>query len=412
MEQPVAAPPSRTLTIAQLVVSILGLLFSLGGVLGLLVMMASSLQNTLAAEESSQLMNIMWVLLAVSLFTIPSIFTAIRALAGFAPRHPMRHRFLIAMLGLLLAFGVIFSTNLLSTNSTPNWLSSVINVLTILVSIWWFLELGRLKLSSGSAQRQWGLFSFSTYITLPVIMVVEIIIIGVGLLFGALWLIQQPEFAPTLSQIGDQFMLGPTAWEDLSFDFLPLLSRPGFIAVAGAFIVLIIPMIEELLKPLGVWLLRKRSLTPVDGFTAGMICGAAFAVLESLFSISAVMPGERLFVIVGRIGTGLLHIFTAGLNGWALAYTWQDGKYLRVGITYIVSVGIHGAWNLFALLLGMHMAGNELPQIVDPGLSGLAVWILPILTMVLLISMIGFNFHLRHQPAPPALPQTSENGLG
>jgi len=122
------------------------------------------------------------------------------------------------------------------------------------------------------------------------------------------------------------------------------------------------------------------------------------------------MPGERMFVMVGRIGTGLLHIFTAGINGWALASTWRDGKYMRVGIAYLASVIVHGAWNLFALLLGSTWP-DELPQIVDPHLSSLAVWFLPILTMVLLISMIGFNLYLRHQPAPPPLPQTHENGL-
>lgn len=412
MEQPVTPAPSRALTIAQLVLSIFGLLFSLGGMLGLIVMLVSPFQYSLTPEESSQFMNILWVLLAVALLTIPSIITSIRALAGFTPRHPIRHKFLLATVGFLIVLTIIFSGNLLNSSSIPQWLSSVINVLTILVPIWWFLELGRLRLSNGSAQRQWGLFVFSTYVSLPVIIIVEIIVLGFGVLFGALWLIQQPEFAPILSQFGDPFIFDPAALEYLSFDFLPLLTRPGLIAVVGAFVVLIIPLLEELLKPLGIWLLHKRNLTPVDGFTIGMICGAAFAVLESLFSISAVMPGERMFVMVGRIGTGLLHIFTAGINGWALASTWQDSKYIRVGITYFASVIVHGTWNLFAMLLGLHMVGNELPQIVDPRLSGIAVWFLPLLTMVLLISMIGFNLHLRRQPAPPPIPQTHENGLG
>lgn len=412
MEQPVTPAPSRALTIAQLVLSIFGLLFSLGGMLGLVVMLVSPFQYSLAPEESSQFMNILWVLLAVALLTIPSIITSIRTLAGFSSRRPIRHKFFLATIGFLIVLTIIFTGSLLNSNSIPQWLSSVINVLTILVPIWWFLELGRLRLSNGSAQRQWGLFVFSTYVSLPVIIIVEIIVLGFGVLFGALWLIQQPEFAPILSQFGDPFIFDPAALEDLSFDFLPLLTRPGLIAVVGAFVVLIIPLLEELLKPLGIWLLHKRNLTPVDGFTIGMICGAAFAVLESLFSISAVMPGERMFVMVGRIGTGLLHIFTAGINGWALASTWQDSKYIRVGITYFASVIVHGTWNLFAMLLGLNMVGNELPQIVDPRLSGMAVWFLPLLTMVLLISMIGFNLHLRRQPAPPPLPQTHENGLG
>ena len=412
MEQPATASPSRVLTVAQLVVGILGTLLSLGGLIGSSILLLSPNKTTTLMADSSQVLNLSGVLLAVALLTTPSVTTAIRSLAGLPPRRQVRHRFLLATLALLLVPLIILLDGSGSSEPAPNWLSAISNILTILIPIWWFLELGRSRLTGGSAQRQWGLFSFSTFITLPVILVVELVVLGFGMLFGALWLFQQPEFAPILSQFGSQNGIDPTLLDELSVDLIPFLTRPGVIAALAAVVALIIPLIEEMLKPLGLWLLHKRGLSPAEGFTLGLICGAAFALLESLFSISAVMPGERLFVIVGRLGTGLLHIFTAGLNGWALATTWRDGKYARVGISYGLSVLIHGAWNFFALLMGLHAAGDELPRIVDPAFSSLAAWLLAGIALLLLLGLIAFNLHLRREPVPPPLPQTQENSLG
>jgi hypothetical protein len=358
------------------------------------------------------LWNFLLIVLVIMLLTIPAVTTAIRSLAGLPPRQPIKFRFMIATIALLLVLFLLWLDPPNSSNPGAPWPTSIINVLTILIPIWWFLELGRARLAGGSAKRHWGIFSFSTYFTLPIILLVEVIIIGFGILFAALWLIQQPEFAPFLSQLGSLSGFDPAEWESLLPDLLPLLSRPGVIAALTATATLVVPLIEEMLKPLGIWLLHKRNLTPAEGFTIGMICGAAFALLESLFSISAVTPGDRLFVITGRLGTGLLHIFTAGLNGWALATTWRDGKFLRAGVSFTLSVLIHGAWNLFALLLGMYMIGEDFPFIIDPSFLEASAWVLPGIAFFLLLGLIGFNLHLRRTAAPPPLPQLPGDGLG
>lgn len=410
--RPSTAAPSRALTIAQLVMGILGLLFSLGGLLALIIGLRTPGTPAAGSVESALLWNFLLIVLVIMLLTIPAVTTAIRSLAGLPPRQPIKFRFMIATIALLLVLFLIWLDRPNSSNPGATWPTSIINVLTILIPIWWFLELGRARLAGGSAKRHWGIFSFSTYFTLPIILLVEVIIIGFGILFAALWLIQQPEFAPFLSQLGSLSGFDPAEWESLLPDLLPLLSRPGVIAALTATATLVVPLIEEMLKPLGIWLLHKRNLTPAEGFTIGMICGAAFALLESLFSISAVTPGDRLFVITGRLGTGLLHIFTAGLNGWALATTWRDGKFLRAGVSFTLSVLIHGAWNLFALLLGMYMIGEDFPFIIDPSFLEASAWVLPGIAFFLLLGLIGFNLHLRRTAAPPPLPQLPGDGLG
>jgi len=303
---------------------------------------------------------------------------------------------------------------LLSSQLPPNrsygWLPAIISVFTVLIPIWWFLELGRFRLPAGSVQRQWGLSTFSIFITLPVIILVEIIVLGLGLVFAALWLVQQPEFAPILSQFGSQSGLDLALLDELAANLVPLLSRPEVIAALLAAVVLVVPMLEELLKPLALWLLHKRGLSPVEGFTAGLICGAAFALLESLFSVSAVMPGDWLYTVTGRVGTGLLHIFTAGLNGWALASTWQDGRQLRVGLTYIFTVFIHGAWNFFAVVMGLHTI-TELPFSVFSALGASASWVLLGMALIMLIALVLVNRRLRRAATPPPLPAVEQIGL-
>jgi len=58
----------------------------------------------------------------------------------------------------------------------------------------------------------------------------------------------------------------------------------------------VVPLIEELVKPLGLWVLVGKKLTPAQGFVGGLLCGAAFALLESLGS----MPVPR----AGMAGAG------------------------------------------------------------------------------------------------------------
>ena len=401
--------PSRSLTIAQLVFSVAGICLSLAGALGIIILLNS---QTSTPVDNTQLVNFLWILLAVILLTIPSAIACIRYLAGRPTRQPVRSKWLFASLALILVPVLGWASIRFASSGSNTWLSAVINIPAVLIPIWWFLELGRARLSSGSVQRQWGLATFSFYITLPVVIMIEVVVLGIGLLFTALWVIQQPDFAPLLTQLQQQFVNSPQVFPDLTFDFLPLLQRTEVIIAALAAITLVVPMIEELLKPLALWLLHRRNLTAAQGFTAGLICGASFALLESLFSISAAMSGDWVFTVVGRAGTGLLHTLTAGLNGWALASTWQDGRWHRVGLTYILTVLIHGAWNLFAVLMGLNLVAEEVPWTINPVLTGAAVWVLVGLAAAMLVFLFLFNLKLRRARAlPPPLPVIEDTAL-
>jgi RsiW-degrading membrane proteinase PrsW (M82 family) len=114
-----------------------------------------------------------------------------------------------------------------------------------------------------------------------------------------------------------------------------------------------VPIIEELFKTLGVWVLAGRRLTPQEGWVAGLMSGAGFALVEGLFyglqMVTLPDAASWVFTIIGRTGGSLLHTFCGGLIGWAFAKTWSDRKVWRVVGMFVLVIFIHGIWNALAL---------------------------------------------------------------
>lgn len=394
----------RGLTIAQLILSILGILFSTAGLLLLVALaLAEPWIADLDPSQTGQILSIAWVVGLTIALSVPSLVLSIRRLRGKSSQAASPRSILFASLSLLLIPFLIFIGKQAVEQNVPAGLTAPLNILLVAIPIWWFVALGQFKLNGGSLQRLWGLSSFSIYLTLPLVFLVEIILLGFGIVAAVFWLVQQPEFAPLLQQIQNQAVVDPLAIMNLDFDFLPLIQKPGVIFSAIAGVAVLIPLIEELLKPLGLWFLVKKEPSPAEGFVAGLICGASFALLESAFSLSAAPADNWIFTVVGRAGTGLLHIVTTGLNGWALAASWKDGKTIRIGAIYILTVLLHGLWNFFAVLMGIGQVGVEFAVSIDPVLTQSASWVLAALALLLLAILIFMNRKLRTAVLPPPI---------
>jgi hypothetical protein len=400
---------SRGLSVAQLVVSIIGLVISSIGLFALLVFVFLAPQSTLVSQERyQQFPYLVWILFLVILLAIPSILFSVRDLKGYPKRPAGRHGFLISSLALPLFIGLFFLGRHLASQSGSGWVLAPIDILLVLLPIWWIIEFGRLQLPPESAQRRWGAINVSVFLTMPVIMLVEIFVLFFILVLGSVWLIGQPEFAPVLQGMTNSLGFDWSLLQNPQLDFLPLLQKPEVIFAGLVIVSLIIPVIEEALKPLAVWSIFKRQLTPSGGFIAGLICGAAFALVESSFSLSAASGQDWGFAVIGRLGTGLLHAITAGLNGWALATTWQDKNYLRQGLVYALTVALHGTWNFFAIFMGISQVGADWVLPADPILSQAAPWVLAGLALALLAVLFAVNRLLRRRESiflpPPVLP--------
>jgi hypothetical protein len=233
-----------------------------------------------------------------------------------------------------------------------------------------------------------------------------LVLLGLGLLV-VLYLASQPQLVEQITRLTQRIVTSQMDPTVLTRVLAPYLQNPLLILAGLAVGAALIPLLEELLKPLGVWLLAGRGLTPSEGFTFGMISGAAFAVLESLGYLASPLGSGWLSVVIGRMGTGILHVTTAGLTGWALACAWSERRYLRLALAYLLAVLLHAVWNSFGLLMGV---GTLLSSATNPvaaaavTLSKIAPFALAILAVTMLVGLLSFKRRLTEDPAQPETP--------
>jgi hypothetical protein len=96
-----------------------------------------------------------------------------------------------------------------------------------------------------------------------------------------------------------------------------------------------------------------------------MICGASFALYESLGSLVTTGVDSWAMVAIGRIGTGILHVTASGLVGWGMAKAWSERRYGTLAAAYLAAFAFHSMWNLSALMTGFRELAQFSPVLVD-----------------------------------------------
>lgn len=282
---------------------------------------------------------------------------------------------------LIFAFPILAGIGYwLSQNSPLAWLFlPPIHVLAISLPILWLTYIGTRGLPVGSPQRSAGVFTSGLTLAPLIILAVEAAAVLAGFLFLGGVMAFNPELAETANRLAQQLRTAPPSSEAVLRILQPVVNNPFVVFSAVVFGAVIVPLIEELIKPVGVWLLANRQLTPSEGYALGILSGAGYALVESLFLTSS---GQQWgLVILARIGTSAVHILTAGLMGWALVTAWGKGKYLRLGGIYLLATLIHGLWNgltisnVFAALSHSHTARvslmTQIGQFAPYALAGL-----------------------------------------
>jgi len=400
-------------SVAQLIISLIGFVTCIGSALALfLLAKLSSTVQPLAPQADQSIDVIVWVAFLFSLVTIPSLIYSIRRLARLPMPSAQNHsRLIVSSLFFLAIIALVY---LVYTN--PDVLSnSIVKVLfsfiTVAVPLWWFIELGQNKLNKNSPQRFWGLINFQIFAGLPIVLLVEIILFTLALILGGVWLANKHQFAPILMTLQTQIMIDPKDMTAVINQISPLLQDPGVLAMIFFSFAIAIPLVEEFLKPLALWFFIKNDWTEVEGFSAGLVCGASFALVESVTAIVSLPQDSWTMLLIARVGTGILHTLTAGLTGWALVSAWKTGNYKRLAVAYLISMSLHGLWNCFALLSGL---GSNLAVFANSSLvtiSSYAPWVLCILFVAMLGMLFFMNRKLRRTSSypPPLLPLTQDS---
>jgi hypothetical protein len=369
----------------------------------------------------------------VGLLALPSVGLALARLLGRSlpgwffrpfgfgglPRALTRR--LMMMVGVMLVWGLALAAGGWAAGQAGvgQLVTAPLYVLIVALPILAYLIVGAGGLSGGSLQRRWGILTAGLVGTSLLVLIVELIVFGLIVLGVILALAAHPDTLTEINRLAQRIANAQITPENLGRILRPYI-QPWVIYLLVAVISGLAPLIEELLKPLPLWLFARRGITPAEGFVGGLLCGAGFALFESMGDLTVVSGESWVVAAVGRGGTDLLHMLNAGLMGWALALAWGQRRYLRLALTYLAVVVIHGLWNGISIAMGI------LPLVAPPGNTWMrAPWVNNALTAGLIglyalmfCLLLWANRRLSEPPAPADQPQgdavdgvTGESGI-
>ena len=203
----------------------------------------------------------------------------------------------------------------------------------------------------GSKRRAWTIFGLGLVLGPILILISEITILVFSLMVGMIYFALNPKLNLEIMAFINQ-LTRINSIEGIQEFAFPYISNPWVVATLLMFVSVIVPLVEEFLKPAGTWLAVKKNMTPRDGFALGVLSGAGYALFETLSATGNMSNGQSGFLL-GRAGTDLLHISNTGIVGWAMISDWKSKGLIKLISVFILSVLIHGFWNGLALTLGV-----------------------------------------------------------
>ena len=240
-----------------------------------------------------------------------------------------------------------------------NWIVlPILTILAIVPPIWLLFGIASNGLELGPRWRFFTVLSLGMTLS-PVIMIaLEIMLLIVIITAGVVYIaVTQPALMRDVEIMAN--MMNQTMNEEALLAMLaPYLTNPKLIAIGIGYIALIVPLIEEMLKPLAVWFFARQIESPAQGFALGVLSGAAFALVESL-NASANDTASWAVIVTARTGTSVLHLMTSGLVGWGIASAFKEKRIGRFFAAYISAVLIHGIWNAAAAGAGLSALGES-----------------------------------------------------
>ena len=383
------------LTIFQFGLGALGI--ALTGMVTLFSLLGGMLQ---AAQDGRPLFSGLGDLIPIAgifligLLLVPSTFFALRRLLGgvsVPARIPTRPFGLaIFLLPLLLAGGSW------AVEAGLSWIAVLAHLLAAILLVGWLLWLALRGLQPGSAQRSWGAFGSGLMASPALALILE----AIGLIALILFLTIYIDINPALSGIDASLEDLTSADPDVLLqEFAPLFRDPLILLTAFFSLSFFVPLIEELFKPLAVYLLLRRPLSEAQGFALGALSGAGYALAENLALNT--QPESLFLVAAGRFGASAMHIFTAALSGVALVRAKnRKSVWPFIGVLAL-NILIHGLWNGMVLLL----AAASLTEVGASGLvpAGFGLLAVSGLLLLALACIIFLQVMNRRLSSPPTV---------
>jgi hypothetical protein len=316
-----------------------------------------------------------------------------RASAPFQP--PPLWALLVPYIPILILGQLILSFNLLPVLTFPLFhiLAAAIPPLTVLafagqvfkpVGFRWREVM--LQLSSGSLLSMMIAFVIELMLVLFILVIAMLIIILII-----------PDSLAFIEELTTHFE--DPLWLQEPNNVSQLLSFPPVSITLIVTFVILIPIIEELVKPLGVALMSYRRPSQVQAFLWGLAGGAGFALIENIFNTLLTLQGWA-FVAPLRIGATAMHCLGSGLIalGWHHLLVKRRPWWLMA--TYGLSVTIHAVWNATAVtIVGIALfafnANNQTALALGGIFIALLLGFLLMLALGIIAALIALVYWLR-----------------
>ena len=394
----------------QLILSILASILLLG--VALIIFIVSITQNFSSGATQTDLTQSFMIvasLVFAGVLVLPSAWYAWKDLASRTTQpkplpEPRNYTLLLTLFMLAVVGAALFLGNMVAQNERVSWLLlPPLNIIATGLPALWVIYIGSRGLISGAPRRQWGAFASGLVLGPIIILVLELLLlVGMGVL-ALLWIMVNPNLSSQLNGIAFRLQHAAPNTEAVLRILLPFLVNPGIIFLIFAFISVLVPMLEEIFKPIGVWFMAGQKLTSAQGFGFGVLSGAGFGLFENLGNTSN-GGADWALLASSRVSTLLLHSFTAGLMGWALVSAWSQRRYLRLLLTYALAVFIHGLWNGMAVLSIIPslqgLSNVSIPSALEQ-IGNFSYYGIIILGVIVLVLYIVINNLLRHQARVP-----------
>lgn len=308
----------------------------------------------------------------------------------------------LVLLVLLFPLTLVVGTAAATVDGLTPWLLPLAHVVAVIIPILGVLYIalwGRPALTQFSGWSHllggaWGAIAIALVLEILVAALLVVIVLVINQIF--------PDFLADLVQlVNDPTVLESGSMEDLVAAF----ARPEIVGLAWVLAGVFVPVIEELLKPMGVViaLLLGRQLSPRAGFIAGVLGGLGFALTESL--LNAAMPTPTWAVtILARVGTLFMHATASGFIGWGLAHAVQTRRVLPAIRGLLIGMGLHAGWNsLVVLIVGssvLAVANSSMPlMVIGVLISLVAFGLLMLLGVTSIALLVWASWHLARHDA-------------
>ncbi len=265
---------------------------------------------------------------------------------------------IIAGINIVIFAAVIGGVTAYTEIAWLNWI--ILPALTLLVivpPIWMLFGIGTNGIDLGPRWRFFTVLGLGMTVGPILMIILEIILLVVIIMAGFIFLaVQKPDLFQEIINLTQQLQ-NETNPDFILNSVAPYVANSAVIATLLGYIAFLVPMIEELLKPLAVWIFAKKIESPAQGFAMGMLSGGAFALLESLNASGDGSVSWPVIVSI-RAGTSLLHMTASGLVGWGIVSAFHEKKAARFFAAYFSAVAIHGIWNACAVGAGISTIGE------------------------------------------------------